>query len=150
MSLSFENYSFPDKDNVNLSGSSYENCNIESSTHIDLSHFLVKQYLNNPEKEYINYHYAENFDPKTVHDTQILINQDSFPEMSDESVKKYVKNINYNKVPYILSYNKEVTWEGGNPHSDFKHYFSQYGYQSVFRTNTIMRPGYVIELFKLK
>tara|TARA_Y100000296_G_C5151210_1_gene246505 strand:- start:999 stop:1541 length:543 start_codon:yes stop_codon:yes gene_type:complete len=28
--LSFEKYSFPDKDNVNLSGSSYENCNIES------------------------------------------------------------------------------------------------------------------------
>lgn len=28
--LSFDNYSFPDKDNVNLSGSSYENCNIEN------------------------------------------------------------------------------------------------------------------------
>ena len=55
----------------------------------------------------------------------------------------------FNNVSYILSYNKEVTFEGGNPHSDFKSIFSSYGYNSIYRTNTIMREGYIIELFKL-
>ena len=70
--------------------------------------------------------------------------------MSNESVEKYVKNIKYNNVPFILSYNKEVTFEGGNPHSDFKSTFLKYGYESIFKTDTIMRPGYIIELFHLK
>ena len=132
-----------------LSSLVYENHKISSSTHIDLSHFLIKQYLNNHKKSYIKYYYAEEFDYETIHDSQILINQDSFPEMSDKSVEKYIKNIKHNNVPFILSYNKEVIFEGGNPHSDFKSIFSKYGYKSIFRTNTIMRPGYVIELFHL-
>ena len=69
--------------------------------------------------------------------------------MSDESVEKYVKNIKYNNVPFILSYNKEVTFEGGNTHSNFKSIILNYGYSSVYKTNTIMREGYIIELFKL-
>jgi hypothetical protein len=127
----------------------YNNYNINSSNHIDLSHFLLKQYLNNHNNDNINYYYAEDFKENTKYEADILINQDSFPEMSDKSVHKYVKNAKFNNVSYILSYNKEVTFEGGNPHSDFKSIFSSYGYNSIYRTNTIMREGYIIELFKL-
>jgi len=125
----------------------YNNCDISSSNHIDLSHFLIKQYLNNSSKNNINYFYAEDFKENTRYKADILINQDSFPEMTDESVNKYIKNINLNKVPYILSYNKEVTFEGGNPHSDFRSIIIKYGYDSMYRANTIMREGYIIELF---
>ena len=45
---------------------------------------------------------------------------------------------------------KEVTFEGGNPHSDFRSIILNKGYTSEYRTNTIMREGYIIELFKLK
>ncbi len=132
-----------------LSSLIYNNCNIDSSTHIDLSHFLLKQYINNPNKN-INYYYAEDFNSNTKHNSDVLINQDSFPEMSDESVNKYINNAVINKIPYILSYNKEVTFEGGNPHSDFRSIILNKGYTSEYRTNTIMREGYIIELFKLK
>ena len=128
----------------------YNNYNITSSNHIDLSHFLLKQYLNNHNNDNINYYYAEDFKENTVYNADILINQDSFPEMSDESVHKYVKNAKLNNVTYILSYNKEVTFEGGNPHSDFRSIIFSYGYSSIYRTNTIMREGYMIELFELK
>ena len=125
----------------------YHNCDISSSNHIDLSHFLIKQYLNNPDKNNINYLYAEGFKEDTKYEADILINQDSFPEMTDKSVTKYIKNIILNKVPYILSYNKEVIFEGGNPHSDFRSIIIKHGYNSMYRANTIMREGYVIELF---
>ena len=69
--------------------------------------------------------------------------------MSDESVNKYINNAVINKIPYILSYNKEVTFEGGNPHSVSSIILNK-GYTSEYRTNTIMREGYIIELFKLK
>jgi hypothetical protein len=132
-----------------LSSLVYNNCDITSSNHIDLGHFLLKQYLNNHTKSYINYYYAENFDYKTPNDSQILINQDSFPEMSDESVAKYVNHARHNEIPYILSYNKEVTFEGGNPHSDFRKAILSNNYVSEFRIEpTIMREGYKIELFK--
>ena len=69
--------------------------------------------------------------------------------MSDESVSKYVNHAKYNKIPYILSYNKEVTFEGGNPHSDFRKAILSNNYVSEFRIEpTIMREGYKIELFK--
>lgn len=127
----------------------YNNCNIKSSYHIDLGHFLIKQYLNNHSNNNINYYYAEDFKENTQYDAEILINQDSFPEMSDKSVNRYIKNAKSNNVSYILSYNKEVTFEGGNIHSDFKSIILNYGYSSIYKTNTIMREGYIIELFKL-
>ena len=127
----------------------YSNCNIKSSHHIDLSHFLVKQYLNNYNNDNISYHYAEDFNEDTQYNAEILINQDSFPEMSDKSVNRYIKNAKLNNVSYILSYNKEVTFEGGNTHSNFKSIILNYGYSSVYKTNTIMRECYIIELFKL-
>jgi hypothetical protein len=133
-----------------LSSLVYNNLSVDYSQHIDLGHFLIKQYLNQPNSSYINYFYAENFNPETKSEAQILINQDSFPEMSDEAVLKYLKYANYNKIPYILSYNKEVTFEGGNPHSDFRKIITNNNYTSIFRVDpTLMREGYKIELFKL-
>ena len=132
-----------------LSSLIYDNYDITSSHHIDLSHFLIKQYLNNPYNN-INYYYAENFEENTVHDAQILINQDSFSEMSDESVYRYIKNAKFNKVPYILSYNKETTFEGGNKHSDFKSILTELNYIQKSKVTSIMNDYYSIELFELK
>ena len=132
-----------------LSSLIYNNYNITSSYHIDLSHFLIKQYLNNSSNN-IHYYYAENFKENTIHDAQILINQDSFSEMSDESVYRYIKNAKFNNVPYILSYNKETTFEGGNKHSDFKSILLNLNYVSKRKVTSIINDYYSIELFELK
>ena len=128
----------------------YNNCNINSSYHIDLGHFLFKQFLNNPDRNDIQYYYAEGFNPSTPMEAEILINQDSFPEMSDESVKKYIKNIKLNEIPYVLSYNKSVTFEGGCIHSDWKSELLKQGYTLISSLSPTMREGYVIEVFELK
>ena len=129
----------------------YNNYNIKSSHQVDLGHFLLKQYLTNYGGEVkVGYHYAENFQVDFIHDSQILINQDSFPEMTTESVEKYVENAILNNVSYILSYNKEVKFEGGYKHSDFRASIIKHGYISKHRYNSVIREGYVIELFGLE
>lgn len=128
----------------------YNNYNINTSYHIDLGHFLLKQYINNHNNSNIHYHYAEEFDPSTVMDVEILINQDSFPEMSDESVEKYIKSLVFNKIPYVLSYNKNVTFEGNCKHSDWKSKLLENGYKVISKLSPTMREGYKIELFKLQ
>ena len=133
-----------------LSSLVYSNYNIQKSYHIDLGHFLVKQYLNNPNNPNFYYYYAENFKNNTVCDSEILINQDSFSEMNDESVYRYAKNAKFNKTSYILSYNKETTFEGGNKHSDWKSILLDVGYISERKIKSLINDYYYIELFKLK
>ena len=131
-----------------LSALVYNNYDVVSSHHVDLGHFLLKQYLtnfNNNTKIY--YHYAESFMPDLTHDSQILINQDSFPEMRKESVEKYVENIQLNNVPYILSYNMEFI---DKRHSDFRSIIINHNYHTKLRFNSTVRPGYIIELFELQ
>ena len=94
--------------------------------------------------------FSKNFKENTIHDAQILINQDSFSEMSDESVYRYIKNAKFNNVPYILSYNKETTFEGGNKHSDFKSILLNLNYVSKRKVTSIINDYYSIELFELK
>ena len=139
-----------------LSSLVYSNCNITSSTHIDLSHFLLKQYLDNHNNDNINYYYAEDFKEDTMYNADILINQDSFPEISDKSVDRYIKNAKLNKVPYILSYNHDFygeksqnTQQYKDLNSDYRTIILNHGYTSIYTTDTIMRPGYLIELFEL-
>lgn len=129
-----------------LSALIYKNCNVESSHHIDLAHFLLKQYLTNQGCDCeMKYHYAENFNPDLITDCQILINQDSFPEMKEESIEKYLTSIGTSKIQYVLSYNNEVS---DNTYSDFRTMFMNYGLKTMLRFNSTVRPGYVIELFK--
>ena len=123
----------------------YENYDIESSIHIDIAHLLLRQYINNVESPTeVQHIYAENFDEEMKHDTQILINQDSFPEMPIDSMEKYMRNMDNNNVPFVLSYNIEngITF---NPH--------HIDYRKVILdldriTDLILvRPPYVFELF---
>jgi hypothetical protein len=131
-----------------LSSLVYYNSSIEISLHVDLGHFLIKQFLTNEKfNTNITYNYAENFNSKAKINSQILINQDSFPEMKKESVEKYVSNIQYNKVPYLLSYNHEVV---DFRHSDFRSIILSYGYKSKLRICSSVRTGYIIELFELQ
>jgi len=131
-----------------LSSLVYENCNIKSSTHIDIAHLLLRQYINNVESSTkVKHIYAENFDEDMKHDTQILINQDSFPEMPLDSMEKYMRNMDNNNVPFVLSYNIEngITF---NPHHiDYRKVILDLGYESIWRFDSAVRPPYVFELF---
>ena len=93
---------------------------------------------------------AEDFKDNTLCDSEILINQDSFPEMDDKSVYRYIKNAKFNNVPYILSYNKSTTFEGGNRHSDWKSIILNFGYVPKKEIKSIINEYYTIELFELK
>lgn len=128
----------------------YNNFKIESSHNIDLSHFLLRQYTNNYHNNTeINYHYAENFDVNYKHDTQIIINQDSFPEIKTESLQRYIGNAKINKVPFILSYNIENGISFNEHHSDYRSVILNQGYSSIWRLDSTLRPPYVFELFHL-
>jgi len=128
----------------------YNNSEIESSHNIDLSHFLLRQYINNHENDTkIKYHYAENFDVNHEHDTQIIINQDSFPEIKTESLQKYIGNAQKNKVPFIFSYNIENGISFNEHHSDYRSVILNKGYSSIWRLESTLRPPYVFELFHL-
>ena len=70
--------------------------------------------------------------------------------MNDESVYRYAKNAKFNKTSYILSYNKETTFEGGNKHSDWKSILLDVGYISERKIKSLINDYYYIELFKLK
>lgn len=126
----------------------YNNYNIQKSTHVDLSHLLLRQYINNSHCDVdVKHIYAENFDGDMKHDTQILINQDSFPEMPLTSMEKYIKNMDDNNVPFVLSYNIENGTEFNPNHIDYRKVLSDNGYESVWRHFSTVRPPYVIELF---
>ncbi len=133
-----------------LSSLLYNNFDIKSSHHIDLSHFLLRQYINNYKNgTKITHHYAETFDTNFKHDTQILINQDSFPEMKSNSVEKYIHNVKLNNVPFILSYNIENGQSFNKHHSDYRSIILNQGYSSIWRLDSTLRPPYVFELFHL-
>jgi len=126
----------------------YQNYDIESSIHIDIAHLLLRQYINNVESPTkIKHIYAENFDEDLKHNTQILINQDSFPEMPLESLEKYIKNMDDNNVPFVLSYNIENGTVFNEHHIDYRKVILDSGYESVWRHNSTVRPPYVFELF---
>ena len=126
----------------------YENYDIESSTHIDIAHLLLRQYINNVESPTrVKHIYAENFNENVKHDTQILINQDSFPEMPLDSMEKYMRNMDNNNVPFVLSYNIENGITFNSHHIDYRKVILDCGYESIWRFDSTVRPPYVFELF---
>ena len=75
-------------------------------THVDLGQYLLMQYIVNYEwRNNSRYFFAENFPNPSINKIDMLINMDSFPEMTESEVKKYVRFIKDNKVKYLLSYN---------------------------------------------
>ena len=132
-----------------LSSLLYDNYDIKESHQIDLSHFLLKQYLTNYDNDVnVKYHYAENFQVDFKHDSQILINQDSFPEMTMESMERYIENAKLNNVNLILSYNTPTIRPDGG-HINFYKVLKSSGYESIWEIESTVRPHYFIELFQL-
>ena len=126
----------------------YQNYFLESSVHIDIGHLLLRQYINNVESPTkVKHIFAENFDEDFKHDTQILINQDSFPEMPLESMEKYMRNMDNNNVPFVLSYNVENGQTFNSHHIDYRSVIKDCGYESIWRFDSAVRPPYVFELF---
>ena len=125
----------------------YNNYNIKSSHQVDFGHFLLKQYLTNyGGKVKVGYHYAENFQVDFIHDSQILINQISFPEMRKDSMEKYVENAKLNNVNFILSYNTpQIRTDGG--HINYYKVLAASGYTKIWKEASAIRPHYFIELF---
>lgn len=131
-----------------MSSTLYENYNIESSIHIDIAHLLLRQYINNVESPTkVQHIYAENFDEDMKHNTQILINQDSFPEMPLDSMEKYMRNMDNNNVPFVLSYNIENGITFNSHHIDYRKVILDCGYESIWRFDSAVRSPYVFELF---
>ena len=124
-----------------LTNSNYD---IKSSHFVDLAHFLVQQFILN--KDYnTHFHYAENFEENNIIDSQILINQDSFPEIRLDCLENYFKCLGTNKIEYVLSYNTEKFYKR---HINYRSLLNQYGMNSVIRFESALRPDYIIELFK--
>ena len=132
-----------------LSSLLYNNYDIKESHQIDFGHFLLKQYLTNYDSGVnVKYHYAENFQTDFKHNSQILINQDSFPEMTIESMEKYIENAKLNNVNLILSYNTAAIRPDGR-HINFYKVLKASGYQNIWEIESTIRPQYFIELFQL-
>ena len=121
------------------------NYDIKSSHFIDLAHFLVQQFILNRDYN-AHFHYAENFDENNITEAQILINQDSLPEITHDCLEKYFQCIGKNKIEYVLSYNQEK-WNR-KLHVDYRSMLIGCGMNSVIRFESALRPGYIIELFK--
>lgn len=127
--------------------SSFVNSNctqLNRRVYIDLAQYLLRQYLVNDSDSSDSFLYAESFDPQSFKGVDMLINQDSFPEIPEKSLMNYFSIISDSKVKYIISYNQETDVSG---HSDFRSLIMEYGMLSAFRFCSVLRPGYVIELF---
>ena len=119
------------------------NYNVETAHFIDLAHFLLKQYILNRDRN-AKFHYAENFITDNIMGSQILINQDSFPEIPSECLDNYFQCLNENKIEYVLSYNHEIFADN---HVDYRKKLIDIGMSSAIRFESSLRSKYIIELF---
>ncbi|GAB6098075.1 hypothetical protein JCM14469_43300 [Desulfatiferula olefinivorans] len=121
------------------------NCNeIKRKVYIDLAQYLFRQYIVNDVGENDKFLYAESFDAESFQGIDMLINQDSFPEIPESSLRNYFSLIHQGKIKYIFSYNQESCTHG---HSDFRSILIENGMLSAFRTFSSLRKNYFIELF---
>tara|TARA_E500000331_G_C17133520_1_gene659357 strand:+ start:28 stop:1002 length:975 start_codon:yes stop_codon:yes gene_type:complete len=119
---------------------------IRDSIFIDLGHFLLRQYIANfDHKEKVNtYVYAQDFEPQEISGHgYTIINQDSFPEIPEESLDKYFQLINNKVVSRVISYN-HLDLRG---HSNYRDKLVSYFGEPKVRFESPIRPGYFIEIF---
>jgi hypothetical protein len=127
--------------------SSFINSNciqIDRKIYIDLAQYLLRQYIVNGLGQDDKILYAESFDSKSFEGVDMLINQDSFPEIPEKSLRNYFSLIRKGKIKYIFSYNHENYTYG---HSDFRSILIENGMMSAFRICSALRKNYIIELF---
>jgi hypothetical protein len=127
-----------------INANSRSNINL---THVDLSQYLLMQYIVNYEwRNSSKYIYAENFSDTSKKNIDLMINMDSFPEMTESEVRKYVNYIKNNNVKYLLSYNHKIL---DDRHTNFRDYLYNAGMELIISYASIIRRGWYIELFIL-
>jgi hypothetical protein len=128
-----------------INANSRKNINL---THVDLSQYLLMQYIVNYEwRKNSKYFFAENFPNPNINQIDLLINMDSFPEMTESEVKKYVRFVRDNKVKFLLSYNHKIN---DDRQTNFRKHLYDSGMKLLISYPSIVRPGWFIELFKAK
>ena len=128
-----------------INANSSENIHL---THVDLGQYLLMQYIVNYQwRSNATYLYAENFSNTRLENVDLLINMDSFPEMTVNEVEKYISFVKNNNVKYLLSYNHKIF---DNRHSNFREYIFKADMKLLISYESLVRPGWFVELFKLK
>tara|TARA_B100000927_G_C16473782_1_gene472569 strand:- start:3419 stop:4393 length:975 start_codon:yes stop_codon:yes gene_type:complete len=119
---------------------------IKDSIFIDLGHFLLRQYIVNFElrEKVSSYVYAQDFETNNIQGRgYTIINQDSFPEIPEESLQKYFQLIQNNIVSKVISYN-HLDLRG---HSNYREMLVNYFGEPKVRFESPIRPGYFVEIF---
>ena len=112
---------------------------------IDIVHFLLKQFLTNFNETKTSFYLAENFSYENFPSSQVLVNQDSFPEINNQGLKNYFNLIKNSKIDYVASYNQELYVHS---HTNFRKMLFESGMKSLIRFESTMRKDYFIEIFK--
>ncbi len=123
---------------------------------IDFAHFAISTflrinseekniYINLPEEihKFSNNKALEGSIPK-IKGKRLIINQDSFPEMSNTSLKTYLKN--QSEETHILSYNQRAGYN--KKHSDHIELINQLNYKLIHEENSQLRDDYYLSFYK--
>lgn len=120
---------------------------IKKGNFIDLYHFLCRQYLlltNGNKARSLKFFNAEAAEYRMGKSPKILINQDSFPEISQDQQNKYFKMMKTNNVRVLISYNKIDKSFG---HFEFRKQADDYFKNKVFCGESQLRKGYWLEVW---
>jgi hypothetical protein len=120
---------------------------IKSVTLIDLYHFLCRQYLllsRSKRKPNMKFYNAELNNYESDPNPKILVNQDSFPEISKEHQLKYFNMMKLNNVIALISYNKMDTSFG---HEEFRYLADKLFTKKVHCSQSSLRKGYWLEVW---
>ena len=77
---------------------------------------------------------------------ELIVNQDSLPEISDNLINEYLKQIKRITKKYFLSINHECF----HPRTVFNFVRSSTGYDPVSRSKCWVREGYIEEVYRIK
>lgn len=129
-----------------LSGLVNANNQLSEVCFIDLAQYLLRQFLvNQGILGNARYLYAETFTPTQLGQVDLIINQDSFPEIPEAQLRNYFQIAGEGRLKFLLSYNQEPI---DTCHSRFRPLLLERGMESVYRYESPLRPGWFIELFK--
>lgn len=115
-----------------------------SSYQIDIASYLFAQkiLLKNSSKFLL----SERIDNYKPVNADFVVNQDSFPEITIEEVKKLVNFIKKSKVKLVFSNNHNSNYMS---QTDFRSFILEAGYHRKLSFPNPIRPGYLIEVFSL-
>lgn len=130
-----------------LSNLIMNNMTIKEAVFIDLPHFLIRQKIVNSDiqvtKSFWTPHTAVT---KKINGRVVIINQDSFPEITEYWLNQYFKIPNDDSKLEIFSYNKIDRSVG---HSDYHAVISQNNLKRRYMFESLMRKDYYFEYFSV-